>query len=182
MLIYVNMLKLKKADGDDNRNIDRIAALGIELVEQMKEIVWSLSPGNDRLDSLLLFIRQYFALLFEPLAYDTHIVFPAIIPDVELKSELRRNIFLCVKESLNNIIKHAKATNAGLDIQIVRNILIIEIKDNGKGIPVTVENTNGNGLKNINRRMNMIKGKLHIFNSNGTTVRLELDLPTYPNV
>jgi two-component system NarL family sensor kinase len=63
MLIYVNMLKLKKADGDDNRNIDRIAALGIELVEQMKEIVWSLSPGNDRLDSLLLFIRQYFALL-----------------------------------------------------------------------------------------------------------------------
>jgi signal transduction histidine kinase len=87
-----------------------------------------------------------------------------------------------VKESLNNIIKHAKATNAGLDIQIVRNILIIEIKDNGKGIPVTVENTNGNGLKNINRRMNMIKGKLHIFNSNGTTVRLELDLPTYPNV
>jgi two-component system NarL family sensor kinase len=182
MLIYVNMLKLKLAKSDDAVNIDRISALGMGLVEQMKEIVWSLSPGNDRLDSLLLFIRQYFVLLFEPLPHHTNIIFPLTIPDIELESELRRNIFLSVKESLNNIIKHANASCVELKIQIEHHILTIQIKDNGTGLLISqAENTGGNGLKNIKQRMDSAKGKFNIFNNNGVIVVLELDLSQYPN-
>jgi len=182
MLIYINMLKLKSTNKKDEQNISRIAALGTALVEQMKEIVWSLSPGNDRLDSLLLFIRQYFVLLFEPLAYETNVVFPATIPDVELKSDLRRNVFLCVKEALNNVIKHAKATSVELNVQVKHRMLTIVIKDNGSGLPLPLkENITGNGLKNITRRMNIAKGKCNILNDNGTVVSLEFELPPYPN-
>jgi signal transduction histidine kinase len=182
MLIYINMLKLRSTDKEEKQNIDRIAILGTALVEQMKEIVWSLSPGNDRLDSLLLFIRQYFVLLFEPLAYDINVVFPATIPHVQLKSDLRRNVFLCVKEALNNVIKHAKATSVELNVQIKHRMLTIEIKDNGSGIPFPlIENTTGNGLKNITRRMNIVKGKCNISNNNGAVLSLELELPPYPN-
>jgi signal transduction histidine kinase len=181
MLIYVNMLKLKLAGGADTQQIDRIAAMGTGLVEQMKEIVWSLNPRNDRLDNLLLFIRQYFVLLFEPLDYKTDIIYPLVIPDVELENELRRNIFLCVKESLNNVIKHAHATSVQLTVQIVRYRLIVQVKDDGKGLAVPPVNTTGNGLKNIRQRMITINGKCHIFNNNGTVVKLEIHLPRYPN-
>lgn len=182
MLLYINMMKLKLADSEDVLNIDRIATLGTALVEQMKEIVWSLSAGNDRLDSLLLFIRQYFVLLFEPLLYTTNIIFTTTIPDIDLENELRRNIFLCVKESLNNVIKHANATGVELNVQIIQNTLIILIKDNGKGLStIPAGSPSGNGLKNIKRRMMAIKGKFEIFTSEGTVVRLELDLPPYLN-
>jgi two-component system NarL family sensor kinase len=179
MLLYVNMLKMKLADSGDGANIDRISALGTGLVDQMKEIVWSLSPGNDRLDSLLLFMREYFVSLFEPLPHQVSIDFPSTIPDIKLEGNTRRNIFLCVKESLNNVIKHAGATCVELRMQIVRHTLVIEIKDNGRGF--TAGETTGNGLKNMCRRMNAIKGKFNISNNNGTVVRLELGLPPYPN-
>jgi len=182
MLIYVNMLKLKLAGSDDGPNIDRISVLGTGLVDQMKEIVWSLSPGNDRLDSLLLFIRQYFVLLFEPLPHIVNIIFPLTIPDIELESELRRNVFLCVKESLNNVIKHANASYVELGIKVDHHSLIIQVKDNGNGLPIPCEgNKAGNGLKNIQQRMNSIKGRFNIINNNGVTVVLELNLSRYPN-
>jgi len=175
------MLKLKLATGEHGANIDRIAALGTELVDQMKEIVWSLSPGNDRLDSLLLFIRQYFVILFEPLPHHIDIIFPPVIPAMQVESELRRNIFLCVKESLNNIIKHAGATSVQLHIAITNNTLLIQIKDNGVGFSIQSVSATGNGLKNIRRRMKSVNGKSDIFIQNGTMVVLEVDLRGYPN-
>ncbi|HWZ16802.1 MAG TPA: ATP-binding protein [Mucilaginibacter sp.] len=181
MLIYVNMLKLKLADSGNAQNIERIAALGTELVEQLKEIVWSLNPGNDRLDNLLLFIRQYFVLLFEPLAHQTKIIYPSVIPEIEIDNELRRNIFLCVKEVLNNVIKHADATCVELAVQVGRNMLLIQVKDNGKGFVPDNGNSTGNGLKNIRQRMNAVKGKFNIQSSKGTLVKLEVRLPNYPN-
>lgn len=180
MLIYINMLKLKLAGSGNARHIERIADLGTALVEQLKEIVWSLNPRNDRLHNLLFFIRQYFVSLFEPLQIKTEIVYPAVIPDIELNNELRRNIFLCVKESLNNVIKHAQASCVELNVQIVSNRVIIQIKDNGQGLPVSSQNTTGNGLKNIRQRMTAVNGKCDIFNNNGATVKLDIHLSTYP--
>jgi two-component system NarL family sensor kinase len=181
MLIYVNMLKIKLEGSDEAPNIKRISVLGDELVGHMKEIVWSLSPGNDRLDNLLFYIRQYFVLLFEPLAYDTNIVFPAEIPDLELKNEVRRNIFLCIKETLNNTIKHAGATCVELEVYVEDNKLIIQAKDNGCGFAIIQGgHLSGNGLNNIDRRMKTINGDFRFFNNNGAVVQLEISLLYYP--
>ncbi|MDB5016258.1 MAG: Tetratricopeptide repeat-containing protein [Mucilaginibacter sp.] len=177
MLLYINMLKLKLANSNDGINIDRISVLGTELVDQMKEIVWSLSPVNDELASLLFFIRQYFIMLFEPLPHQVSIDFPQSIPDITLEGDIRRNIFLCVKETLNNIIKHAKATQVELRIGVICNTLIIQVKDDGIGLPAPAAlNVIGNGIKNINRRMGTMKGKCNMFNDNGTITRFELNL------
>lgn len=180
MLIYVNMLKLKLANGEHESNIDRIAAIGTSLIDQMKEIVWSLHPGNDRLDSLLLYIRQYSAALFEPLPCDIQIFLLANIPAIQVESQVRRNIFLCVKEALNNIIKHADATCTELHIMPVKDTLIIKIKDNGHGLSASPEKEIGNGLRNIRNRMAAIGGKAAIYNSNGAVIELEVDLSPYP--
>jgi two-component system sensor histidine kinase DesK len=127
-------------------------------------------------------MRQYFVLLFEPLPHQTNIIFPTIIPEIELENEVRRNIFLCFKESLNNVIKHAHSNNVELRVNIISNTLTIEIKDNGSGFLMPPGGfKTGNGLKNIISRMAAINGQSHIFNDGGTIVRLGLVLPPYPN-
>jgi signal transduction histidine kinase len=181
MLIYVNMLKTKLTGSTEYPAIERVASLGNELVMQMREIVWSFNPGNDSLESLLVFIRQYFAQLFEPLRYETRIIFPESIPEVALNGIIRRNMYLCIKEALNNVIKHARAHLIELNIQINRDDLSITVRDDGAGFP---ESPDGhfwsNGLKNMQSRMDQIKGKFKFFNDGGAVVVVELNLPEVP--
>jgi signal transduction histidine kinase len=71
-------------------------------------------------------------------------------------------------------MKHAKATEVAINIRFTGNNMIIEIADNGKGIDPEKLNQFGNGLKNMQRRMESIGGSFVILNQNGTTVKLEM--------
>lgn len=181
MLIYVNMLKTKLAGSMEYPDIERVASLGNELVAQMKEIVWSFNPGNDSLESLLIFIRQYFAQLFEPLPFETSIVFPESIPEVAINGMIRRNIYLCIKEALNNVTKHAGARQIELNIQVSVGTLVIMVKDDGIGFPGHPGvDFPGNGLRNMRSRMEQIKGQFEFFNEGGAVVVIRFTLPGVP--
>jgi len=182
MLIYVNMLKSKLNGTLEYPDVERVALLGNELVAQMKEIVWSLNPVNDSLENLLIFIRQYFSQLFEPMPYRTNLIFPVTIPDVALKGVIRRNIFLCIKEALNNVIKHANADRVELIIKLDHGKLIIDVKDNGTGFPENLGSKFfSNGLNNMQHRMDQVEGEFKFFNNGGAVISIVFKLPGYPN-
>jgi signal transduction histidine kinase len=182
MLIYVNLLKSKLNGSLEYPDIERVASLGDGLVAQMKEIVWSLNPDNDSLESLLIFIRQYFVQLFDPLPYRTNIIFPQSIPDIPLKGAIRRNIYLCTKEALNNVIKHANADRVELNVTLYPDNVVISIKDNGTGFPENSGNKFfSNGLKNMQRRMDQVDGKFKFFNDGGAIISIGLKLEGYSN-
>jgi signal transduction histidine kinase len=182
MLIYVNLLKSKLKGRLEYPDIERVASLGDGLVAQMKEIVWSLNPDNDSIESLLIFIRQYFVQLFDPLPYSISIVFPSSIPDAPLKGAIRRNIYLSIKEALNNVIKHANADCIELNVTLSQDKLIISIKDNGVGFPENSDsNFFSNGLKNMRRRMDQIGGTFQFYNEGGAIISIELALDGYSN-
>ena len=73
-------------------------------------------------------------------------------------------------------MKHAKATEVEINIRFVDHHMFIEIVDNGKGIDAEKLNQFGNGLKNMQRRMESIGGSFAIVSNNGTTVKLEVPL------
>jgi signal transduction histidine kinase len=100
---------------------------------------------------------------------------PDTIPFHEISGDKRRNIFLCVKESLNNVLKHSNASRIKIDIEADHNFKI-KIADNGVGIEQEKIRRFGNGLKNIERRMKGIGGSYTISNNNGTETKLELPL------
>jgi signal transduction histidine kinase len=107
---------------------------------------------------------------------DYKINVPSHIPETDVSGVKRRNIFLVLKESINNVMKHAKATEVEINIRFEGNSMLIEITDNGKGIDSEKLNQFGNGLKNMQRRMEGIGGSFSILNTNGTTVKLEMPL------
>ena len=182
MLIYVNLLKSKLKGSREYPEIERVASLGDGLVVQMKEIVWSLNPENDSLESLLIFIRQYFVQLFDPLPYQSSIFIPTAIPAVPLKGAIRRNIYLTIKEALYNVVKHANADTVELGVQLAENRLIISIKDNGVGFPENLDNKFfSNGLKNMQRRMDQVGGKFRFYNDDGAVISVSLELDGYLN-
>jgi len=155
--------------------IDKISSSADDVLNKMNAIIWSMNSGNDTLDNLISYIRSYSLEYFESTPVKCSVSTPEGIPDKELSGDKRRNVFLCVKESLNNVLKHSKATN--LTIKITTNhSLKIEIADNGTGIDIQNLRQFGNGLKNITRRMESIGGIFKIENKKGTITTLELPL------
>jgi signal transduction histidine kinase len=156
--------------------ISRISYNANELMTKMNAIIWSMNPGNDSVSSLVAYIRSYASEYLDNFNMDYKINVPGHIPDTDVSGVKRRNIFLVLKESINNVMKHAKATEVQINIGFEGNTMLIEITDNGKGIDSEKLNQFGNGLKNMQRRMEGIGGSFSILVNNGTTVKLQMPL------
>jgi signal transduction histidine kinase len=155
--------------------IDKISHSADEVLNKMNAIIWSMNSGNDSVDNLVSYIRAYALEYFENTPIQCKIYTPEEISQKELTGDKRRNLFLCVKETLNNALKHSKATELKIYFKI-DDTLAIKIVDNGVGIDLQKIREFGNGLKNINKRMESIGGTYHIENNNGTVTTLRLPL------
>ncbi|MFC0773178.1 sensor histidine kinase [Terrimonas alba] len=155
--------------------IEKISHSADEVLNKMNAIIWSMNSGNDTIDNLVSYIRSYAIEYFENTPIICKITTPDQIEPTELTGDKRRNLFLCVKETLNNVLKHSKASELKIDFTIDRD-LIIQITDNGVGIDRQKIRQFGNGLKNIAKRMESIGGSYQIENTVGTTTILKLPL------
>ncbi|HEX7847550.1 MAG TPA: ATP-binding protein, partial [Chitinophagaceae bacterium] len=91
----------------------------------------------------------------------------------KLSMEQRRDIYLLYKEVVNNIAKHAAASEVNIRIAIEHSQLLLHIKDNGKGFDTTKE-TDRHGLKGMKERVQKWKGKMIIETAplKGTSIQI----------
>jgi signal transduction histidine kinase len=155
--------------------IDKISASADDVLNKMNAIIWSMNSGNDTLDNLVSYIRAYAIEFFENTSIDCKVNTPTVIPDLDISGDKRRNVFLSIKETLHNALKHSKARLVIIDIAIDQE-LRITIRDNGVGIDPDNLRRFGNGLKNIRKRMESIGGRVTIGNEEGLKTVLTLDL------
>jgi signal transduction histidine kinase len=155
--------------------IEKISQSADEVLNKMNAIIWSMNSGNDTIDNLVSYIRSYALEYFENTPIHCNVNTPEHIQPKELTGDKRRNIFLCVKETLNNALKHSRAAEIKIDFRIDPS-LVIKISDNGIGIDLQNIRQFGNGLKNIARRMESIGGSHRIENNQGTITTLTLPL------
>ncbi len=163
-------------DKQDINTLEKISKSAQDALEKISEIVWSLNPKNDSLASLISYIRKYTAEYFEYSAIECRITLPQNVPPITISGEQRRNIFLVVKESMHNVIKHSNATSVDMNIALSENQLTISIHDNGNGINFSQCNTYRNGLLNMELRMKESGGSFSIENQLGTTVQLSIKI------
>ena len=153
--------------------IEKISHSADEVLNKMNAIIWSMNSGNDTLDNMVSYIRSYALEYFENTPVECKVTTPPVIEPKEVRGDKRRNIFLSVKETLNNALKHAGATEITIEFEI-SDTLVIRIRDNGTGIDMQKIRQFGNGLKNIARRMEGIGGTYQIENNGGTVTTLSL--------
>jgi signal transduction histidine kinase len=141
----------------------------------MNEIVWAMNLSNDNLQSLISYTREYAVTYMDDFNIDCKIELPDQIPDLPVIGTRRRDIFLLVKESLNNIVKHAQATETTIKIRIDKN-LEFEIADNGKGFDMLNIRKNSNGLLNMRSRIEKLQGRIQFKQDTGTLIIFEVPL------
>jgi signal transduction histidine kinase/ligand-binding sensor domain-containing protein len=142
--------------------LENISDSSRELVQNLNNIIWALNPGNDRLQALLAYTREYAARFLEGCQVNFEYQNSLHSFDQPVTEQVKRNLFLVIKESLNNAVKHGKPTLVKLWVELKNgNQLCIRLEDNGVGFTPT-NATLGNGLKNMEKRMREIGGSFSI--------------------
>jgi signal transduction histidine kinase/ligand-binding sensor domain-containing protein len=91
------------------------------------------------------------------------------------------NVYRIVQEALNNIVKHSGATEAGIDVRRIGDIVEITVRDNGDGFSSVTRplqpSGSGLGLRNISERAQAMGGALHVESTAGRGTVLTIRIP-----
>lgn len=133
--------------------LDKLTSHTRSVIGNLSEIVWTVNPQHDNLNSMLAYFRNYINIFFEDCIVGYQINFPLHDEEIIVNPELRRNLFLMLKESLNNVVKHSGATHVIISFSCIGRMFEFAVQDNGHGIEETARITFGNGLQNMRKRM-----------------------------
>ncbi|MBS1620229.1 MAG: hypothetical protein JSS80_01210 [Bacteroidetes bacterium] len=165
----------KKKDDMINPELEKISAFSDEMSEKMGEIIWALNEKNDTLADLVAFTRSYTMEYLASHNIQCEADTPMNLPVTFLTGEMRRNIFLSVKECLHNVVKHSGATKVLFSVHLNAAMQII-VHDNGKGFNTDFQKLFRNGVQNIEKRMKEINGTVIYTNDAGTKVMLTIPI------
>lgn len=154
--IQTELLKQNPATdkSDYQKVLDIINKQTHDLIRSLGEIVWTINPSDDYLDNMLAYFRVYIHRFMEGSGLSYEINFPETECRRNVHPDLKRNLFLILKESLNNIVKHARAHKV-IIIFLMRkdDNYILTVQDDGDGFDVEDAATfSGNGLHNMRNR------------------------------
>jgi signal transduction histidine kinase len=166
-------MQLQKNDTEKvNEDLGKISAYSDEMAEKMGEIVWALNQRYDSSGDLVSFCRSYASEYLEDknikLYFESNET-----ADIKINGEIRRNIFIVIKESLHNVVKHAKATEVHININCDKELQLM-IRDNGKGYDPATVRPFANGIENMKKRVEETGGSFSIENDNGTKINIQV--------
>lgn len=91
-------------------------------------------------------------------------------------------VSMCIKEAINNVVKHSKATKCSITIEQSNTEFIVKITDNGIGIKAPFNDLRGNGLQGMKERLEFVNGNLEIASEDGTTLIIKVPNASKQNV
>lgn len=149
------------------------------LATELSGIVWTMSAQNSSLDRLAEFLRRYAERLFRNTGTACVVKGVEGIPAAPLPPDRQHQLLAAAKEALNNILKHAHATEAVMQMHYADGVFELQIADNGAGFafdPAVA--LDGNGLRNMRTRAEEIGGTFALTSGpDGTQVVLRIPCP-----
>lgn len=155
----------------------KISHMSRDLVTALYETVWTVNPENDNLKELANYLFQMTNDLCERSQFRCRFHIEELPSEISIPSHIRHNLCMVVKEAMNNIIKHAGATEVNLSISFKHPRLTVSIHDDGHGFSAENKPT-GHGLTNMKQRLEEIGGtcKIESQPGQGTTVSIYLNI------
>jgi ligand-binding sensor domain-containing protein/signal transduction histidine kinase len=161
-------------DAPTDARTHRIAAVAEDTVDRLGEIVWANNPKYDTLEDLVAYLREYAAQYLAAIPLVARFEFPTSVPAAPASGLMRRHVLLVVKETLQNVVRHAEATHVEFGLLLQEGQLQLRIRDNGRGFAAGSLDRRGNGLGNMRERIAELGGTIAVASApgHGTSVRV----------
>ena len=165
--------------GTTQKQFERIGQQARVAVQSLDEIVWATNPKNDNLPQFVEYVCRFADECFENSPIRCWQDVPTSLPNLPLRSDVRHDVFLAIKESFTNVRKHSHATEVWLRLELREDEVWISVKDNGRGFNPEQTATGGNGLENMKTRLAECGGRVAFFSTplHGTEIKFIFPLP-----
>jgi ligand-binding sensor domain-containing protein/two-component sensor histidine kinase len=164
-----------------NNILETISLTANEMINDMADIVWAINPKNDNLQSIISRIENFAKPLCKVKNINFSFKHDAKNHENIATTRIRKNLYLILKETINNAIKHAECENLAVELNVINDMIEVLVKDDGIGFASDADlssdatgSLGGNGMNNIRLRAEELKARLTIASSpdTGTVVRL----------
>jgi signal transduction histidine kinase len=168
-----NRRKSQKESSPNELIFSKISEKSREILNLVRENVWEMNSRNDQSEEWLDRMIKFAVETLESNQIELDLDISDEVQNRILPIDYRRDLYLFVKETINNIAKHSEADLVKMNLYLQKNTLFLTIKDNGKGFDMDALNS-GNGLLNFQHRANHLKGKYEVNSAigEGTEVKL----------
>jgi signal transduction histidine kinase len=155
------------ADAPARAQFDQICERARDISRAMSEVVWAVNSRRDTVRDFVTYVCKYAGLFLGSTPIRCRLDVEAEIPGIAFDLPTRRNLFLAVKEALNNAARHSGANELFLRIYRHNHELVVVVEDNGRGFNPEQPGAGGNGLANMFQRMSEIGGVCNVASQPG---------------
>ncbi|WP_154402504.1 sensor histidine kinase [Mucilaginibacter endophyticus] len=171
--VYTEVAKIfqqQNKRNDVEQLLKIISETATSIVQEMTDIIWSIDAKNDHIISIVKRIESYAKPLCAAKGIKFSIDADAKLFHQSMSMSLRKNLFLILKEAINNAIKHADCKTLKAVLSVDNETISLEVKDDGVGFDYVHDNSGlsgvkGNGLSNMKNRAEQMNGLLRIVTS-----------------
>ncbi|HEX5150946.1 MAG TPA: ATP-binding protein [Parafilimonas sp.] len=174
ILLLSKMAATQKSD--DNILLEKISGNTKDVIDKMSDIVWMMNPKYDEGENLREKLEQYIARIKDVASFKINLEIDAGVDAIKFTMEIRKAVFLIVKEAANNAMKYAQATNFFIQLGIKEKNLLLFLSDDGTGFNIN-EAENGNGLGSMALRTKNVKGSFEIKSVTGKGTQIKVTIP-----
>lgn len=166
--ILSEIVSMQQKKGDYKPEIMAQVSLDArEVIDKMDDIIWTINPTNDNFSDLETRIKSFAIPLFESKEIEFNFNFSPELLTIKIDMSKRRDIYLILKEAINNLVKYSHCKNAQIEVFLENSKINFKISDDGVGFDISAESVR-NGLKNMKMRADKIGGNLEVKSTIGT--------------
>ncbi len=153
---------------------NKIATKSREAISIMRDTVWAIDARKDTSKDLIARVLDFIEDTLIPRNITYNINTNIKKSDQKLSPDIRQNVYLIIKESINNIAKHSDTMKVDFNLQLNKKGVSVSIKDYGTQKKIK---KSGQGLNNLEKRAKSIKGSYSFkYDGNGYLSRLSVPL------
>ena len=157
--------------------MEKISSTARQVMKSLDEIVWAVNPRNDTLPHLVDYLGQFSIDFLRAPGIRCRLDLPEHPPEINVPADIRHNLFLAVKEALNNIVKHSGAKEVRLGVDVSNGKLRVVVNDDGHGFEHPPQDAWADGLRNMRQRMGEIGGDCAIESRAGAGTTITFAVP-----
>lgn len=158
-------------------HVEKISEISDEVVDSIGSVVWAANPRYDNLESLVVYFREYAAEYLTALGIDLQFESSPGVLSQTLSGGFRREMFLVLKEALNNVGKHAHAGKVEIKLRSDSRQIMLSISDDGRGLGSDRKGSCQNGLVNMRDRIHRLGGEFAVGCSSAGGVQITVKAP-----
>jgi signal transduction histidine kinase len=159
--------------------LEHISINSKEMVEKMSDIVWAINPQNDSFDRIITKLESYAVNVCAGKGIRLHLDVDSSVRSYYPGMQVRKNIYMLVKEAINNAVKYSNSRNIYFSLRNPNGNMVVEIRDDGQGFDTRMIRK-GNGLNNMEARAAELKAVFNVQSGEGKGTSVSLEFNFHP--